>query len=147
MWKLLIGALAFAWAGICFYVPDKVVVDRTGNVSGLRRVQVLIQGDKFWRGQNEAARRELQRRFEQPHEQARFESKIQKIDEQVDRDYAALCAKNRDFCTPPKSPSEILHEKADALEEKEFKQDVELHRQRRIDELRGIIAITETRIK
>lgn len=147
VWKpvIIVAALFAAWLYI--FVPDKVVVAPSGDIAGLHGVQELIQGSRFWKGQNEAARNELARLIDEPRQNAKLKADMRKLDADMARDDAAMCAKDKTLCMPPPTPSERLRERADELDTQELERWLEDYRQQRMEKLRGIITLTAERAR
>ena len=142
---IVVAALFAAW--LYLSVPDKVVVSPSGNIAGLHGVQELVQGARFWKGQNEAARRELALLIDEPRKNAKFDADMRKLDADMAREDAAMCAKDKILCMPPPTPSERLRDLADKLESQAFARELEGYRQQRMGELQTISVLTAQRMQ
>ena len=142
---IIVATLFAAW--LYLFVPGKVVVSTSGDIAGLHGVQELIQGERFWKGQNEAARKELTRLLDEPRRNAKFKADMSKLAADIARDDSANCAKDTGLCMPPPTPSEKLRARADELETQELDRWLEEARLQRMAELRTISALTAQRVR
>ena len=148
VWKpaAFISAVLF----VIFYFPEpgRVVVDSGGGMSWFNSIQAIVQGKKFWRSQNELAKKLLQTLQQQPREDAKFEAEMRELEAELERSDAEVCAKDRALClTPAEQEAAKLRKMADEIEYAEERRQEEIFRRERMAELRMVISLTEKRMR
>ena len=123
--KIIFGVIVLIFLYLNFSSPNKIVVDRNGNISGLiNKFRENIQGNRFWNKQLKIATSDLKWALNEPNRQA-------KLDQIMEDMYQKL---------PNSRPSNAeiqaqrLRKIADKIEYHEFDREIELIRQKTIKE-------------
>lgn len=128
--------------------PDKVVIDKKGEINGTANVlRELLQGQRFWKDQLNIAKVELAWERETPNREAMFKEDMRRLD-------AEFAFQMREFYRdfPEMRPSqaelqaESLRQRADVIESQQFERELAVMSRQRASELEHIEKYLVTRI-
>ena len=139
--KLVFGFLILIFLYLNFSSPDKVVVDSSGNISGLiNNLRETIQGNGFWEKQLQVAKSDLEWELSEPKRQAELDNELNQIMKETDESMEDMYREFPDM-RPSKAETqaEKLRDRADEIEQQELDRELELMRQEAIIELKHII--------
>ncbi len=135
--KVFFGLAVLIVAYLYFSSPNKVVVNKFGEVKGLvNNARYALQGKAFWKDQLREVISELQWELSEPQRQANQE----RFREEMYRKHPDM----RPF-TPAERQAETLRKEADQIEHAEFYRFIEKIRLERIAELRKILPIVKAK--
>ena len=127
--------------------PGGVVIESTGNIDGLtNEFRLLLQGDRFWRGQLKEIEENLQWELSEPERMAEVERTIREVDKDANEIMEDLYRENPTLRPSPASrEANALRRRADRIEEAQMWRMLEEHRLERVEKLRAALRYVKSK--
>lgn len=124
--------------------PTGIGLTKLGKPNGLINVlKEAAQGQSFWQDQEKAIAKKITSLNNQPAEDAKFEKEMAVYEQESRRDDEIFYRQYPDMRpSPTEKEAEALRERADAIEEKQLKKEMEQDRLDKLSELKHMLNIT-----